>query len=691
VAANPFSAARRYLTATPLPTWGAVLASVGSVFAVALLLPVVYLFVDLLVWRGAMPAYAGLPPAWQKHLRDEWKLPDDADPAACEQRLREATYSALLEKAGSDAAAAYLTVPEGGTPAAGVPTGKRLGVLSLLARERPRWTASLLGGFARWNRWAWDPDPVTGLNTAYLAGLFVIAFALTVLLVVLLFLSEFLSAVAALDAVGRMRRAVFAHANRIGLLAVRQQAAAEAADLFTRKTEQVQDGLRAWLLYGVRAPLLAAVVLVLLLAVHFWLTAAVLLLGAIVWLVGGQFAAWFRRDARLAARRSEARLAQMRESLTILHLVKMYLMERFNQTRVERQLADQGRAEWRRLRGEALSRPALVAAVTLAAIALLYLAGRAVLVGEMSVAALAMKVAGVVALVSAVSVWLATRVKVARAAGAAAAVSEFLDRRADPGQPIDAEFLQPMNRKLDLVEVSLREPGTGRMLLENVTLSIPTGTRLAVVGSDPVEVETFAHVLTRFADPTGGEVRIDGKNTRWVTHESLRTQVAMVSRRNLVFTDTVANNIGCGDGGFSIPQIIEAAKVAHAHGFVQRLPYGYETLIGDAGYALRPGEQLRIAMARAILRDPSVIVIEEPEAALDDDSRALLDDTFARIRPGRTLVFLSRRQAVLQAADKVVVLHRGRIAAAGTHNELLGSNDLYRQMLFQTAAAPATA
>jgi ATP-binding cassette subfamily B protein len=265
-------------------------------------------------------------------------------------------------------------------------------------------------------------------------------------------------------------------------------------------------------------------------------------------------------------------------------------------------------------------------------------------------------------------------------------VTEFLERRADSGQPIDAEFLHPMTRRLEFVDVSYREPGTGRMVLENITLSVPTGTRVAVVGSDQTEVHTLAFLLTRFLDPTAGEVRIDGKNLRWVTHESLRTQVALVLQQRLIFNDTVANNIGCGDVGFSVPQIIEAAKVAHAHQFVQRLPYGYETMIGDAGHALRPGEKLRIAIARAVLRDPSLIVIEEPEGPFDHDTKALLDDTFERLRSRRTLVILSRRQSVLRSADQVFVLHQGRLAASGSHAELMQTSELYRNLLFQEIA-----
>jgi ATP-binding cassette, subfamily B, bacterial len=147
-----------------------------------------------------------------------------------------------------------------------------------------------------------------------------------------------------------------------------------------------------------------------------------------------------------------------------------------------------------------------------------------------------------------------------------------------------------------------------------------------------------------------------------------------------VFDDTVANNIGCGDPSYTLPQIIEAAKVAHAHQFIQKLPQGYETHIGEMGHALRIGEQFRIALARAILRDPALLIIEEPEANLDEDSKSLVDDTFARFLPGRTAIFLPHRISTLKSCDRIFLLHRGRLEAVGDHRSLLGQSALYRHL-----------
>ena len=191
--------------------------------------------------------------------------------------------------------------------------------------------------------------------------------------------------------------------------------------------------------------------------------------------------------------------------------------------------------------------------------------------------------------------------------------------------------------------------------------------------------------MTRFADPTSGEVRIDGKNTRWVTYESIRTQVALVLEDALTFSDTVANNIGCGDPALTLPQVIHAAKLAHAHQFIQRLPYGYETRVGTGGMSLSPGERFRIALARAILRDPSLLIIEEPYSPLDADSQVLIDDTISRARVGRTVVFLARRPSTVRSADAVVVVRHGKVSASGSHDELMTASEQYRQFHLKQA------
>ena len=686
--ANPFRTVRSYLNVAPAAKWAALVSSVAASVCLVALFPLLYLFVDLLVSRGHVPSYAGLPTGQQKAFRQEWdaglksagsipgtlaqiqganglKLPPEVE---WEQQWQAATHALFAANVGPDAADAYLGSPH-----------QQLGILGPIARERRSPTGTVLAAAAKSMPWTWQAPA----QLPYLTTLFVVALVVGLLSGLLLGLSTYCATGVAGEAVTRLRRTLHTHCTRLPAVAIKGEAQAEAGDILATRAEQVQDGFIAWMTAGVRGPVLIALLLAVMLTVHPWLTVCLLALGGLVWLVVGRWVAKFRQDARLAARRTDSRLALLREGLAVSPLVKGYLMDRFSQTRVERHLADLGRSAWRKQRGDAASRSALLAVGGLAGMVMLYVAGRVVLGGDLTVAGLAVLAAALGTLVFALNRWLTARARITRARGAAAAVVEFLDRRGEAGQSIDAEFLQPLGKRLDVVEVSLREPGSGRMVLEHVSLSVPAGSRAALVYADADEAHALAYLIARFQDPTGGEIKVDGKNIRWVTYESLRTQVCLILEHSLTFTDTAANNIGCGDPGYSLPQIIEAAKAAHAHQFIQSLPYGYETKIGAGGASLRVGERFRIALARAVLRDPSLVVIEEPAEPMDHDSLALIDDALARFQPGRTFLFLARRPATVKAADRVFVLQNGRLAASGSHDELVETSELYRLLHFK--------
>jgi ATP-binding cassette, subfamily B, bacterial len=406
------------------------------------------------------------------------------------------------------------------------------------------------------------------------------------------------------------------------------------------------------------------------------------LFALLVWLIGGQIAAYFRRTGRSAGHRAANQLALIQESLMLMRLVKVYLMELFNQARVERQLARYAAAQMRRYRGEAIYRPAFLLLGMLAVLALLYLVGVVVLGGQVGVTSAIVLATALVSLYWPMESWLEHRRFLRRARESAVTLFRFLERPGGVGQVVEAEFLPALSKSLEFDNVTLQEPGTGRKLLQGVTFTVPAGQRVALVGPEDTEKHAIVYLIPRFLDPTSGEIRIDRHNLRWVTLDSLRAQIAIVLQHNLVFNDTVANNIGCGDPSFTLPRIIEASKTAHAHQFIQKLPRGYETPIGEMGHALRIGEQFRVALARAILRDPALLIIEEPQTPLDDDTKSLLDDTFARVLPGRTVILLPHRLSTIRSCDRVLLVYNGRIEAAGEHRELLAQNELYRHLQY---------
>ncbi len=704
-----FTRARRFLNYHPVAQGIAITSSVLTAFLFFALLLLLALLLDLVVGRGEVPCLWQLPAEERASFLAERAVSDEqaretltalrlpatelrhwlAGEAPDKLPYREralAWYVAAIghvhDAVGADAAALVVDrlrhqiETRGLDSALAQPVGD-VGMLGRVVRARGNVTGWLAATLAAWNAWTWAEG-----NDTELIGLFVLALIVAATRFGLLYLSNYAATLAALEAVTRLRRAIYHHTHRLGVLALESFGPRDAIRASVRDVEAVHDALYRWLTVFFREPVKAALLLLLALAVHFWLALAFLLFAVLVWLLGWQAARILRRRGRAAQARAAEQLGFMQESLTLTRLVKIYLMETFNQARVERQLRAYTEAQLARQRDEALYRPLFATLGLVAALVLFLAAGYLVLAGELGVTGAALLATALVALYWPVRAMLDTRRALRRGGAAAREVFAFLDRPGGVGQAIEAEFLPGMTRALELDKVTLQEPGTGRKLLRGASLRVEAGQRVALVGPDDLEKYALVSLLPRFLDPTSGEVRIDGKNLRWVTLDSLRAQIAMLLQQDLVFNDTVANNIGCGDPAFNLHRIVEAAKTAHAHQFIQKLPKGYETPIGDAGHPLNAGERFRIALARAILRDPALFVIEEPAAVLDDDTKSLIDDTMQRVLPGRTVIFLPHRLSTIRNCDQVFLLHQGRIVAAGEHRDLLATNDLYKHLQY---------
>jgi ATP-binding cassette subfamily B protein len=704
---NAFTKACSYLNFNARAKWAAHIAGAGTgVVAVGLLI-LLWLFADLTVWRGRIPVWEELSPLAQERTerrwnnatsedRETWLLSAGFDSATVKELAdtntkwneltrdqaeavwEELVYNRLKNGVSEEAALRVFRSSETSRSGYALDHANH-GILSLVVREQATSRFSLpFHLLARWNRWMWN-DANSRIST-YLTGLTVLAVILGLLWVFLVVLNREMAARASIEATTRLRRAVYHHTFRLGTLAVRAMGPSEAVSLITRHIEAVQDALYHRLTVYFREPFVVLLFILFAIFLNPLLAIAFLLFAVMVWLIGVRIVAYFRNQSKRATTVAAERLTIIRESLMLMRLVKCYLMEQFNQARIERQLSRYAQVQQVRYRGESMAEPALILLGGLGALILMFVGALLVLHGDLHVAsAVAMSIT-LLSLYWPIERWLEGRRLLKRGKQSAEQIFSFLERRGEVGQVVGAEFLPPMEKQLEFDNVTLRDPGTGRNLLEEVSLNIPAGHRVGLIGPDDLEKQALVYLIPRLLDPTHGEIRIDQHNLRWVTLDSLRTQIGLVMMHNLVFHDTLRNNIGCGDTGYTLPQIIEAAKIAHAHHFIQKLPQGYETPIGELGHSLSVSEQYRIALARAILRDPALLIIEEPETDLDDDTKSLLDDTLARLLPGRTAIFLPHRVSTLRSCNTIHLINKGRIVASGTHKELLAGNKLYRHL-----------
>ncbi len=217
-------------------------------------------------------------------------------------------------------------------------------------------------------------------------------------------------------------------------------------------------------------------------------------------------------------------------------------------------------------------------------------------------------------------------------------------------------------------------------VLSHINVVIPKGKIIALVGPSGGGKTTFVDLLPRFYDTVGGEILIDGIDIRDYRIDDLRSLIGMVTQESILFNDTVYNNIVFGKPGVTEDEVIAAAKVANAHEFIMAMEEGYETNIGDRGAKLSGGQRQRISIARAILRNPPILILDEATSSLDSESERLVQDALLRVMKDRTSIIIAHRLSTIKFADEIIVLEKGMIAESGNHDQLIKAAGLYKRL-----------
>ncbi|MBN8671033.1 MAG: ABC transporter ATP-binding protein [Chitinophagales bacterium] len=243
----------------------------------------------------------------------------------------------------------------------------------------------------------------------------------------------------------------------------------------------------------------------------------------------------------------------------------------------------------------------------------------------------------------------------------------------------DAKSISTFSQSIELKDV--RFAYGDKVILDNINLTIQKGKTIALVGSSGAGKSTLADLIPRFHDVTAGEILIDGINVKDYKLFDLRKQMGVVSQEPILFNDTIYNNITLGTGGASAEQVQEAARIANAHNFITQKPDGYETIVGDRGAKLSGGERQRVTIARAVLKNPPILILDEATSSLDTESERIVQDAINTLMKNRTCVVIAHRLSTVQHADEIIVLEKGKIMERGTHNELIAKNGLYKKLV----------
>ncbi|HXE75535.1 MAG TPA: ABC transporter ATP-binding protein [Candidatus Xenobia bacterium] len=266
-----------------------------------------------------------------------------------------------------------------------------------------------------------------------------------------------------------------------------------------------------------------------------------------------------------------------------------------------------------------------------------------------------------------------------QALGATEKVFEMLDHREEVAEKPAAPPLPPFSRRIEFDSIWFAY-SDGPPLLRGISLTADAGEVVALVGTSGAGKTTLVNLLPRFYDPTAGAIRIDGRDIREVSLASLRAQIGIVTQETVLFNESVANNIRYGRRDATPAEVEEAARAALAHDFIRQLPQAYDTLIGERGVRLSGGQRQRLAIARALLKNAPILILDEATSELDTESELLVQQALANLMQGRTAFVIAHRLSTIRRANKIIVIEGGQIRDAGRHEELLARGGLYQRL-----------
>src|SRR6202034_218110 len=269
-----------------------------------------------------------------------------------------------------------------------------------------------------------------------------------------------------------------------------------------------------------------------------------------------------------------------------------------------------------------------------------------------------------------------------QALGASEEICKFMDAVDDVQEKKRAFVLKGFSEgiRFENVGFAYESDGETKQVLHGINLTVQPGEVIALVGPSGAGKSSLVNLIPRFFDVNEGRILLDGHDLRDVTIASLRAQIGKVTQETILFNDTVRNNIAYGQPDVPFSRVVDAAKAALAHEFIEKMPDGYDTVIGEKGFRLSGGERQRLAIARAILKGAPVLILDEATSALDAESESLVQEALGNLMTGRTAIVIAHRLSTVRRANRIVVLEQGRITAMGTHEELLQTSPIYQKL-----------
>lgn len=490
---------------------------------------------------------------------------------------------------------------------------------------------------------------------------------------------QFLANFVAQKVIFELRNQIFNHLTRLSLKFYKDTHTGELLSRVINDTSLLQHFVTSTFLKLLREPLIIIGAIILLFQIHLKLALLSLTVGPFIALI----VVIFGRKMRKVSRRIQEKIANItvlfKEISSNIATVKIFGSEQFEAQRFTAENRNYLSSYMKGVKLLVASSPITGFLGLLGVVLILAYGGKEVIAGELASGELIGFALYLITIYSPIKSLVGANLTIQQARVAASRIFEIIDKKEMIKEAKDAKEIKISRGEIEFKRVCFAY-NREREVLTNIELRIASGEALAIVGPSGAGKTTLANLIPRLYDPTKGEIVIDGQEIKKVSLKSLRSQIGLVAQEPALFSGTVKENIAYGKMDANRAEIEEAAKMANAHNFILNLENGYETSVGEAGAKLSGGQRQRLSIARALIRNPKILILDEATSNLDTESEHLIQEALSKIMHLQTTIIIAHRLSTIINSDRIIVLEEGRIAEAGIHKDLLKAGGLYTKL-----------